>query len=335
MKAIVYTQYGSPDVLQLQDVKKPTPKPNEILIKVHTNSLNFGDLIARKFNTVTARTFSMPGLFWLMARVAFGINKPKINILGNEFAGEVEAVGNAVTRFKAGDVVFGFRGAKMGANTEYLCMKETDLVTIKPANISCEEAATIPGGALTALSLLRKANIQPGQKVLINGASGGIGGAAVQLAKHHFGAEVTGVCGTARMAAVKALGADHVIDYTREDFTKSGKTYDLIVDILNKSSFAQSKKALTPNGRYLLVSFKMKQVLQMLRTARFGRRKVICALSSETLADLEFIKGLIAAGKIKAVVDRCFPLEQTAEAHRYAESGQRTGSIVITVAHQH
>ncbi len=196
--------------------------------------------------------------------------------------------------------------------------------------MSYEEAATVPYGALTALSLLRKVNIQSGQKVLINGASGGIGSAAVQLAKY-FGAEVTGVCSTPRLEFVKAIGADKVIDYTQEDFTKNGETYDLIFDILGKSSFSRCKSSLTQNGRYLLASFKMKQLFQMLGTSKIGSKKVICALSSEKVEDLIFIKELVEAGKIKSVIDRCYPLEQTAEAHRYVESGHKKGNVVITV----
>lgn len=333
MKAIILTQYGSPDVLQLQEVSQPIPKPNEVLIKVHATTVNFGDLMTRNFKHVSPRQFTMPAIFWLPARFAFGFNRPKIKILGSEFAGEVEAVGSAVTRFKQGDAVFGYRGPKMGADAQYLCVAEDSSVIAKPANLTYEEAATLPYGALTALSLLRKANLQPRQKVLINGASGAIGGAALQLAKHYFGAEVTAVCSTPRLGLVKALGADHVIDYTREDFTKGNETYDLIFDVPGKASFATCRKVLTPTGRYQAVSFKMKQVRQMLWTSRFGKQKVICALSSESLADLELIKQLVETGKLKAILDRCFPLEQTAAAHRYMEQGQRTGSVVITMAH--
>jgi NADPH:quinone reductase-like Zn-dependent oxidoreductase len=196
-----------------------------------------------------------------------------------------------------------------------------------------EEAATVPYGALTALSLLRKVNIQPGQKVLVNGASGGIGSAAVQLAKHHFGAEVTGVCSTPRLEFVKSLGADKVIDYTREDFTKNGETYDLVFDILGVSSFSRCKNSLKQNGIYLLASFKMKQLFQMLSTSMKGGKKVICALSSESPEDLVLIKELVEAGKIKSIIDRRYPLEQTAEAHRYVEKGYKTGSVIITVEH--
>ena len=330
MKAVVFTEYGTPDVLQLKEVEKPTPNDNEVLIRVHATPVNFGDIIVRKLGKISSQEFYMPDLFWLFARIGFGFSKPKKHILGSEFAGEIEAVGKDVTRFKPGDQVFGYRGMSLGANVEYLCMAEDGMLAIKPDNMTYEEAATVPGGSLTALSLLRKVNIQPGQKVLVNGASGSIGSAALQLAKY-FGAEVTGVCATPRVDMVKALGADKVIDYTKEDFTNSGETYDLIFDVLGKSSFSRSKRSLKPNGRLLYASFKMRQVFQMLWTSITGDKKVICALSGESPDDLSFIKELIEAGKIKSVIDRCYPLEQTAEAHRYYENGHKTGSVVISV----
>jgi NADPH:quinone reductase-like Zn-dependent oxidoreductase len=330
MKAIVYTEYGPPEVLQIKEVAKPAPKDHEVLIRIHATPVSFGDLLARNFKSVTPRRFNMPLLFWLGARMAFGFRKPKKQILGSEFAGEVEAVGAAVTRFKPGDQVFGYRGQSMGAYAEYVCMSEDGVLAIKPANLTYEEAATVPYGALTALSLLRKVNIQRRQKVLINGASGGIGAAAVQLAKY-FGAEVTGVCGTPGMGYVKALGADKVIDYTNQDFTRNGETYDLIFDILGKSPLARGKRSLKPNGRYLFASFKMKQLAQMLWTKIAGGPKVICALSSEKAEGLKFIKELIESGKYTAIIDKRYPLAQTAEAHRYVDAGHKKGSVVITV----
>jgi len=330
MKAIVYTEYGSPDVLQIKEVAKPAPQDNEVLIRVHATPVSFGDLLARNFKNITPRQFNMPFFFWLPARLAFGVNQPKKTILGSEFAGEVEAVGAAVTRFKPGDQVFGYRGQSMGAYAEYLCMPEAGMLAIKPANLTYEEAATVPYGALTALSLLKKVNVQRGQKVLINGASGGIGAAAVQLCKY-FGAEVTGVCSTPRVGFVKALGADKVIDYTKEDFTRNGETYDLNFDILGKTSFGRGRKALKPNGIYLFASFKTKQLLQMLRTKIAGRQKVICTLSSEKAEDLTFIKELIEAGQYKVIIDKRYPLAQTAEAHRYVEAGRKTGSVVMAM----
>jgi NADPH:quinone reductase-like Zn-dependent oxidoreductase len=260
----------------------------------------------------------------------FGFKKPRIRILGSEFAGKIEAVGKNVKLFKEGDQVFGYRGQHFGTYAEYLCMPEHGMVVIKPTNMTYEEAAVIPYGALMASSLLRKVNIQKGQKVLINGASGGIGSMALQLAKY-FGAEVTGVCGTPRLELVKSLGADKVMDYTKEDFTENGETYDLIFDILGKSSLSRCKNSLNQNGCYLLASFKMKQLFQMLWTSITGNRKVICAMSSEKVEDLIFIKELVETGKIKSIIDKRFPLEQTAEAHRYVEEGQKKGNVVITI----
>jgi NADPH:quinone reductase-like Zn-dependent oxidoreductase len=330
MKAAIFTEYGSPDVFQIKEIEKPEPKDNEILIRVRAVNINYGDLIVRDFKHLSPKDFNMPSLLYWLARIEFGFNKPKINIQGSEFAGKVEAIGKDVTVFKQGDEVFGYLGMKMGANAEYLTMPESGSVTLKPKNMSYEEAVTIPYGGLTALSLLRKANIQKGQKVLINGASGSIGSAALQLAKY-YGAEVTGVCGTNRMQMVKALGADKVIDYSKEDFTKGSERYDLVFDVLGRTSFDKVKRVLNPNGIYLLASFKSKALLQMLITSKFWDKKVICALSSDTPQDLVTIKELAEAGKIKTVVDRCYPLEKVAEAHRYLESGQRHGNVVLTV----
>lgn len=330
MKAIVYTEYGTPDVLQLKEIDKPVPKKKEILIKVHAAPVNFGDILARNFNKVTPANFSMPLPLWLPARIALGFNKPRKQILGSEFAGEIVSVGKDVKTFKAGDHVFGYRAMNFGANAEYLCMPEKGTVTTKPKNMSYEEAAAVPYGTITALNLLRKVNIQPGQKILINGASGSIGSAAVQLAKNHYGANVTGVCGTPRLEFVKTLGADNVIDYIKEDFTKNGETYDLIFDILGKSSFSKCKNSLNKNGRYLLASFKTGQLFQMLTTSIMGAKKVICALAPDNKKDLIFVKELVETGKIKTIIDKRFPLEQTAGAHRYIEKGNKKGNIIIT-----
>jgi NADPH:quinone reductase-like Zn-dependent oxidoreductase len=330
MKAIVYTEYGPPDVLQLKEMQKPAPKDDEVLIRVYATPVNYGDLLARNFKNISAREFNMPLPLLLPTRMVFGFTKPKINILGSEFAGEIESAGKDVKRFKKDDQVFGYLGQRMGAYAEYLCMPEGGLVAVKPANMTYVEAAAVPYGAIMAMSLLRKGHLQSGHKVLINGASGGIGSAAIQLAKY-YGAEVTGVCGTPRLEYVKSLGADQVIDYTAEDFTQNGETYDLIFDILGKSSFSQCKSSLKQNGIYLLASFKMKPLYQMLWTKIVGSQKVICAMASEKSDDLVFIKELIEAGKFKAIIDQCFPLEQAAEAHRYVEKGYKKGSVIITV----
>jgi NADPH:quinone reductase-like Zn-dependent oxidoreductase len=328
MKAIVITEYGSPDVLQLKEVAKPTPKENEILVRVRATPVNYGDLTARDF---AHSQFNMPAPLYLLARLAFGWNKPKINILGSELAGDVEAVGGQVTKFKPGDQVFAYVGMKMGANAEYICLPESGTIAPKPSNLGYAEAATLPYGAVMAVSLLQKTKLMPGQKILVNGASGGIGAMAVQLAKHHYGAEVTGVCGAPRLDYVKALGADKVIDYKKQDFTQNGETYDVIFDVLGRSSFARCKNSLTPNGIYLLASFKGRALWDMFWTSFASPKKVICAMTDEKAENLVFVKELVEAGKIKAIVDRRFPLEKTAEAHQYAETGQKRGYVIITV----
>jgi NADPH:quinone reductase-like Zn-dependent oxidoreductase len=332
MKAMLYRKFGLPEVLRLEDVDKPTPKGHDILIRVRATPLSFGDVLVRDFKAVTPRKFHMPFLFWIFAKFYFGFGNPKIRILGSEFSGEVEAVGPDVKRFRPGDPVFGFRGPLMGAYAEYLCMPEDGVVAAKPVSMSFEEAAAVPYGALMALSVLRKARLQPGQSLLVNGASGGIGPFVVQLARSHFGANVTGVCGTPRLEYVRALGAEKVIDYTQEDFTVRDETYDVIVDILGKNSFARCKRALKPGGRCLYVSFKMKKVFRMLWTSLSRRRKVVCVVSSEKAEDLALIKELAEAGKFRTIIDRCFPLAQAAEAHQYYEQGHRKGSVVITIA---
>ncbi|CAH1200663.1 L-threonine 3-dehydrogenase [Paenibacillus plantiphilus] len=331
MRAMVYTNYGSPEVFQLREMEKPNPKEKEIVVKIHATQVGYGDVIARNFKKISPRQFNMPFLFWIFAKICFGVRNPKIAILGSQFAGEIEAIGSKVQSFRPGDQVFGYLGQSMGAYAEYVCMAEDGIVTIKPANMTYAEASAVPYGALVALNLLRKANVQRGQKVLINGASGGIGSAAVQLAKFHFGAEVTGVCSTLGLQLVKSIGADKVIDYTKEDFTLNGEVYDLIVDILGKSTFSYCKNSLKKDGRYLLASFKVKELIQMLWTKVAGKKKVICALALEKSEDLILIKELIEAGKIKSVIDRSYTLEQMSEAHTYVESGHKKGSVVITV----
>ncbi len=331
MKAIVYAEYGPPEVLQLQEVTQPTPKEHEVLVRVRATTVNYGDITARNFKAITPRKFNMPLLLWLPARMNFGFSRPRREVLGSEFAGEITAVGKRVTQFKAGDQVFGYLGQNMGAYADYLCVPEDGTLARKPTNMTYAEAATVPYGGIMALSLLRRANVQPGQKILVNGASGGIGSAAVQLATAHFGADVTGVCSTPRLAYVKSLGATKAIDYRQEDFAQNGETYDLIFDILGKRSYPQVKVSLTPQGRYLLASFKTRHLLQMLRTSLAGSKKVICAMANESTEDLVFLKELVEAGKLRAIIDRRYPLEQAAEAHRYVEAGDKKGHVVITV----
>jgi NADPH:quinone reductase-like Zn-dependent oxidoreductase len=318
MKAIVYTKYGPPDVLHLQEMEKPTPKANEVLIKIVATTVVKEDPDMR----------ASPGFN--------GFLKPRNPILGQELAGEIESIGKDVTRFKPGDQVFGFD--MFGAYAEYKCMPENGALAIKPVNLSYEEAASVPNGALTALPFLRdKGKIQSGKTVLIYGASGSVGAAAVQLAKY-YGAQVTGVCSTTNLEWVKSLGADQVIDYTQEDFTKNGKTYDIIFDTVGKRSFSECKGSLTDEGIYLATVPTPVIMLQALWTAKSGSKKVKFAAAglrsaSEKIKDLIFLTELIEAGKVKAVIDRCYPLERIAEAHRYVEKGHKKGNVVITLEH--
>ncbi|MBD2634256.1 NAD(P)-dependent alcohol dehydrogenase [Limnothrix sp. FACHB-881] len=321
MKAIVCVKYGSPDAMQLKEVEKPTPKANEVLIKIYATTVTSADIRIRKADPFPVRFF-------------YGFARPKNNtILGSELAGEIEAVGENVKQFKAGDRVFAGAGTSLGANAEYICLPEAGAVAIKPTNITYEEAAAIPFGATTALIFLRdKGKIQSGQEVLIYGASGAVGMAAVQLAKF-FGAQVTGVCSTAKLELVKSLGSDNVIDYTKEDFTQNGKTYDIIFDTSGKSSFSGCLSALKNNGIYLrAVHINLLPILRGLWTSITSNKKVIGGVAIEHKADLIFLKELIEMGRMKSVIDRRYSLEQTAEAHRYVEQGHKKGNVVITVA---
>ncbi len=320
MKAIVYTKFGPPEVLNLQELEKPTPKANEVRIRIVATAVTKEDPDMR----------ASPGFN--------GLLKPRHPILGQELAGEIEAIGRDVTRFKPGDQVFGMDS--FGAYAEYKCMPEDGALAKKPANMSYEQAASVPNGALTALPFLRdKGRIQSGQTVLIYGASGSVGAAAVQLARY-FGAEVTGVCSAANLEWVKSLGAGQGIDYTREDFTENGQTYDIIFDTVGKRSFSECKGSLTDKGIYLTTVPTPATMLQVLWTSIVGGRKAKFTAAGlrparEKVKDLAFLTELIEAGKIKAVIDRCYPLEQIAEAHRYVEKGHKKGNVVITVGTTH
>ncbi|MFC1539478.1 NAD(P)-dependent alcohol dehydrogenase [Candidatus Latescibacterota bacterium] len=323
MKAIVCTKYGPPEVLQLKEVEKPVPKDNEILIRVYATTVTFGD--------VRIRSFTWPLWFRLPGRIMYGLRKPRKNIPGNELAGVIESVGKDVTLFRKGDQVFGIAWGTsfQSATAEFKCLPEDGMIAMKPANMTYEEAAALPVGGLTALHFLRKGNIQSGQKVLIYGASGSVGTFAVQLARY-FGAEVTGVCSTTNIEMVKSIGADIVIDYTKEDFTKNGQTYDIIFDAVSKTSFSRCKSSLKQRGRYLTTDWPL---LQVLWTSKVGTKKVIVGIASQNPEDLIFLNELAQTGKLKSVIDRCYPLEQTAEAHRYVEKGHKKGNVVITLEH--
>jgi NADPH:quinone reductase-like Zn-dependent oxidoreductase len=321
MNAIVYTEFGPPEVLQLKEVPKPAPKGDEVLIRIYAATVAAEDPGLR----------ASPGLN--------GLRKPKRSILGSYFAGEVETAGKDVKRFRKGDQVFGSTFPGSGAYAEYLCMPEKGALVIKPVNMTYEEAAAVPNGVLTALPFLReKGKIQSGTKVLINGASGAVGTAAVQLAKC-FETDVTGVCSTSNLDLVKSLGADKVIDYTQEDFTQSGQTYDIIFDAVGKSSFLRVKSSLTHRGIYLTTLPPLADVFQTLWTSLIGSKKVRFAATgmrsaSKKAKDLVYIKELIEAGKFVAVIDRTYLLEQVAEAHRYVEKGHKKGNVVLTVEHK-
>ncbi|MFK7805717.1 MAG: NAD(P)-dependent alcohol dehydrogenase [Anaerolineae bacterium] len=323
MKAIIWTNYGSPDVFQLQEVDKPTPKDNEVLIKVHAATAFAGDCELRRLD--------LPLLIRVPLRLYAGLIKPKrVTVLGQELAGEIEAVGKAVTKFKKGDQIFASAGLRFGAYAEYKCLPESAVISIKPASISYDEAAAIPTGGTEALHYLRKGNIQKGEQILINGAGGSIGTFVVQLAKH-FGAEVTAVDHADKLDMLRSIGADHVIDYTHEDFAAKEERYDLVFDSVGKKSFERCVKALKPDGRYLLASPNPRTRIRGRRVSRSSGKKVIIESVEPTIEDLNYLAGLIEAGTIKVVIDKRYPLEQTAEAHRYVESGQKKGHVIITV----
>lgn len=310
MKAVVYTEYGSPDVLHLKDVDKPTPKDNQVLVRVHATTVTIGDTIMRSFNLP-----NISGWQKFMARLILGWHKPKRPILGMELAGEVESVGKKVTRFKTGDPVFASTfGVNFGGHAEYKCLPETGVIAIKPANLTYEQAAAVPGAGMTALQCLNKGKIQPGQKILIYGASGAVGTYAVQIASRHFEADVTGVSSGANLELVKSLGASRVLDHTREDFTQRSEMYDVIFDAVGKLEQAQGKKVLEPGGVYINV-----------HTDSDG---------GDRLENLLLVKELIEAGKLKPAIDRVYPLEHIVEAHHYVEQGHKKGNVVVTINHK-
>ena len=324
MKAVLHTAYGPPDELRLGEVEKPVPKDNEVLIRIHATTVTTSDCNIRNLTFV-------PELYFLPMRMQFGLLKPKNSILGLDLAGQIESAGKSVTRFDEGDQVFGTTEPAFGAHAEYICLPEDAVLAIKPASMTFEEAATIPVIANTALHFIRDlGSVQAGQNVLIIGASGGIGTFAVQLAKY-YGADVTGVCSTTNVDMVKSLGADRVIDYTREDFTESGETYDVILDAVGKSSFSRCKSSLAETGIYLVTVPKPAALFQMQWRSLIGTRQVKMEGAPARVDNLNYLKELIEAGKLGTVIDRRYPLEQTADAFRYVEEGHKKGNVVIAV----
>jgi 2-desacetyl-2-hydroxyethyl bacteriochlorophyllide A dehydrogenase len=328
MKAIVWTAYGPPDVLRLGEVETPVPREGEVRIRIHAATVTAGDC--------ELRALKFPFYYALPMRLYVGLRKPtRVTIPGMELAGEIESTGRTVTRFKAGDRVFGATGFGMGAYAEYICLPEAPeaiegALAAMPANRTYEEAAALPVGGLEALHYLRRANLRPGEKVLIVGAGGSIGTVAVQLARH-YGAEVTAVDSTGKLEMLRAIGADHVIDYTGEDFTQRGETYDVIFDVAGKSSLSRSLRSLNPDGRCLLANPRPSNLLRGRWASAVSRKKVLFGSASYTTEALEYLKELMEAGKIVPVIDRCYPLEQVVEAHRYVETGRKRGNVVITV----
>lgn len=317
MKAIVFTQYGPPEVLQLKEVEKPSPGDNEILLSIKATAVNSGDWRLRK-----ADPFAV--------RLMLGLTKPKINILGSVFSGEVELVGKNVKLFKIGDQVFGHTDMRFGAYAEYKCMPETGSLALKPGSLSHTEAAVIPFGGVTALYFIKKAAIKPGQKVLIYGASGAVGSAAVQIAKH-FGATVTGVCSTANIDLVRSLGVDKVIDYTKDDFAQNSEKYDVIFDTVNKVSFSRSLQSLNKNGLLILSAAGMSEMIKGFWTSSTSSKKVLTGVISHSAEDIIFLKGLIETGELKPVIDKTYPFTKIAEAHAYVEKGHKKGNVAITL----
>lgn len=323
MKAIICTKYGPPEVLQITEVEKPKIKDDEVLIKIHATTVTAGD--------VKLRSSDFPFMYWLPSRLMFGLTKPKNQIPGCELAGEIVTVGKNVRNFKTGDQVFGYSGFNFGSNAEYISLHEAGVLAKKPINMSFEQAAAVPVGALTALHFLRGSIIQNGQKVLIYGASGSVGTYAIQLAKY-FGTEVTALCSTANLELVRALGANEVIDYTNEDLSKSKKTYDIIFDTVGKSSFSNCKRLLNKDGVYLLSAvWKLSVYFQAIWSNLFSNKKAILGVANMNNEDLNYIKALIEADKLKAVIDRQYPLNQIVEAHRYVEKGHKKGNVVINI----
>jgi NADPH:quinone reductase-like Zn-dependent oxidoreductase len=322
MKAILYERYGPPEVLQLKEIETPTPQDNQVLIKTYATTVTAGDW--------RVRSLTVPTGFKLISRLVFGVSKPRQPILGTELAGVVESIGKDVHKFQIGDPVFAFSDFAMGCYAEYKCIAEDGPIVPKPANLTYGEAAALSFGGTTALDFFRRGTLQSGDKILINGASGCVGTAAVQLAKY-FGAEVTGVCSTANLELVKSLGASHVIDYSQADFTQNGQTYDVIFDAVGTAPFARSKASLKPGGRLLLAVAGLPTMLQSPWQSMISGKKIIAGPVSVRLEDLRLLAELAEAGAFKPAIDRLYPFDQIVEAHRYVDTGRKRGNVIITL----
>ncbi len=323
MKAVVYHAYGPPEVLRIEDVPKPVPRNNEILIEIRAATVVAGDC--------ELRSFDFPLWIWLPLRVYTGLLRPtRARILGQELAGRVEAIGAGVERFEVGDQIFAATEIGLGCYAEYKCLRENKVIAPKPRNMSYEEAAAVPTGGLNALHYMRRANLRGGEKVLINGAAGNIGSYAVQLAKH-FGAEVTGVDSAAKLDMLRSIGADHVIDYAEVDFTGTGETYDVVFDVIGKSPFSRSMSCLRENGRYIIANPSLTHMIRGVWTSLTGTKKVIFRFARYTVDDLITLKELIEAGELRAVIDRRYPLDRIAEAHGYVDDKRHKGNVVLTI----
>ena len=320
MKAIVYDRYGSPDVLRMEEVPTPSPENGEVLIRIHATTVSSGDW--------RLRSLDMPAGFGLIARPVFGLSGPRQRILGSEFSGTVASVGAGVSRFRAGDAVFGFAGVKLGCHAEYRCMPENGGLALKPGNLEFDEAAALCFGGTTALDFFQRAKLRAGEKVLVNGASGAVGTAAVQLARH-AGAEVTGVCSATNAELVRSLGATHAIDYAREDFTRNGETYDVILDAAGTAPYSRSRVALKDGGRLLLVLAGLGGLLAAPWVSMTTRHRVIAGPAAERPADVQALADLAAAGAFKPVIDRRYTFDQFADAHRRVDSGRKRGNVVV------
>ncbi|MCA9885380.1 MAG: NAD(P)-dependent alcohol dehydrogenase [Anaerolineae bacterium] len=322
MKAVVWTKYGPPEGLEFRDVEKPTPKDNQVLVRIHASTVTAGD--------AGTRSLDFPAWLSVPMRLYMGILNPRNKILGQELAGEIVEVGKDVTRFKVGDAIFAAAGITFGGYAEYVCLAEDAVMAQKPTNMTYEEAAAVPTAGLEALHFLSRANVQPGEKVLVVGAGGSIGTFGVQLAKY-YGAEVTGIDSTGKLDMVRSIGAEHVIDFTQEDFTQRDETYDIIFDVIGKSPYEGSLNKLNPYGRYLLANPTFSQMFRGRWTSSRSDKKVILGPAEQTTEALVQLRGLIEAGEIRTIIDKRFPLEQTAEAHRYVETGQKKGNVIISV----